>query len=77
MVSLGGRPWGKDLTAPVAVAVVLLAVAAWKVSTSPATQIFKLLPGTNYPLAARVWFVLRLFVFFQEMSETAVEGPHL
>lgn len=33
MVSLGGRPWGTDLKAPVAVAVVLLAVAAWKVST--------------------------------------------
>lgn len=33
MVSLGGRPWGTDIKAPVAVAVVLLAVAAWKVST--------------------------------------------
>eukprot|EP00903_Cladosiphon_okamuranus_P020128 g18482.t1 len=32
MVSLGARPWGTYLKAPVAVAVVLLAVAAWKTS---------------------------------------------
>lgn len=34
MGSLGGRPWGKELKAPVALALVVLAVAAWKVEHS-------------------------------------------
>eukprot|EP00752_Nemacystus_decipiens_P006044 g5455.t1 len=38
MVSLGGRPWVTDLKAPVAMAVVLLAVAAWKATLGADTE---------------------------------------
>lgn len=34
MASPGGRPWGRDLKAPVAVAAVLLVVAVWKVCST-------------------------------------------
>lgn len=42
MGSLGGPPWGKELRAPLALALVVLAVAAWKVRHPPS-----LLPNTG------------------------------
>ena len=62
MASLGGRPWSKDLTAPVAVAAVVLAVVVWKVRKS---EIFPSLPPPRPGLPSR------LFRPMERLSTTA------